>query len=227
MSAWPAGGYPGPPPPSPPKAPPSAAWYWIGALVLVGGIGAGIAIIATGFSGAFTRPTPVTEAGTTIEAQGGESWTIWSTGSDSGFGVGNPPPCTVGGPGGEPFVAASFASTTLTLGSTTYQGVGTFRTDRAGTYTVRCDAALAVGPELDVFGTVGRTFGGVGLILFGLIAGIAILVTAGVLRSSRRRRAAQTAGGWPGYAHQGYGQAGYGQAGYGQPEQGQPPWPTG
>lgn len=220
MSGWPQGGagagYPGPPPASPPKPPPSAGWYWVGVLLLVGGVVGGVVVIVSSFSGAFTRPLDIGPDGTRITAtEPNQVWTVYEAGVTT-FGLADPPPCSVGGPGGEPQVVGSLGATTLTLNGTTYHDVGTFTTPQPGTYTVRCDEALAVGPSIAVLRTVGGTFLGVGLIIVGGLAGTVVLIVTGVVRSSRKRQAAQAAGGWPGAAPPGP---------PGQPWRGQPPGP--
>ena len=213
MSGWPQAGqgYGGPPPVAA-KPPPSAAWYWVGAVILVGSIVGGVVLIVTGFAGAFTRPIDASGDGATITAtEADATFAIYEEGFGGTFGIGNPPPCSVAGPGGEPEVRASLGATTLSLGSTTYHDVGRFTVPSPGSYTVRCDAPLAVGPSLEIAGTVARTFLGIGLIILGFIVGLIILIVTGVTRGSRKRQAAQAAGGWPA------------QGGPGQPWPGQAP----
>ncbi len=109
-------------------------------------------------------------------------------GSRPGFVTADPDSITVSGPGGDVVttcVSCGNASSTLTLGSTTYIGVVSFQVADAGEYTVASDddtgAQLVLGPSLadaigGIFGSLGGIFGWTGVAILGAVLGFAGLI---------------------------------------------------
>lgn len=91
-------------------------------------------------------------------------------------------------------ISCAGTRTTVTLGTTTYIGVVSFRADTSGTYTLDTpsgNATLVLGPSLT--SAVGGIFGWVGLTILAVIlsiAGVVWLVVAAVLGRPKKQVAA-------------------------------------
>ncbi len=148
-------------------------------------------------------PEPITGP-TTVQIEEGGSYAIYSVGRVGAVGDSG---CAVTGPNGEVGLQAAFGNQTLTTGGQTYSLRQTFDVE-PGTYTVSCaesNARYAVGPEVNVFRTVGLGFIGIfgGITMF--IVGVVLLIVGLVVRS--RSKSGGSPPGYPGQPPPGpYGQ---------------------
>jgi hypothetical protein len=160
----------------------------------------GVATAVNSFLTISTLGDPlVTPGSTTVTLEAGDYAVyedIGFPGADASPGGNSVDPAgvTVTGPGGgvpTDCLACGSSVSTLTIGTTTYVGLVSFRAQTAGEYTVGADgpgATLVVGPT--VGGAVGGVLGSVGLIVGGALLGCAGVVWLVVAVVVGRRRTA-------------------------------------
>ncbi|MFN8040272.1 MAG: hypothetical protein U0Q07_13755 [Acidimicrobiales bacterium] len=204
--------------------------------------GAGIAVFAVALSGISTDFRTVGSGTSSVQLSAGEHG-VYSTRSNF-----TAPDVSIKGPNGEDVaITNSSSSSTYTVNSDSYNGIGTFNAPSSGTYTVTVTpdsistgsgfsssskSTVAIGPSISALGgtvalALGGIFGGIGLGSVLFIIGVIVLIVGLVRRSKAKNPPTTPYGGYGAPAYPGYPPA----QGYAQPQaptypQPQPQAPT-
>lgn len=201
---------------STPQSGPSRTGYWVGGVIAVLGVAAGVALLAANFTGVardldrFERlPVP---GGKVLSLPVGKHVVYIESGP------GEPPPTTVEVRVQEEATGTALplepyaTSFTYTTGDRHGRAAQTFVVERAGRYRVAASGpagaglSVTVGPPLGgtLVNRIAGAFGGFGLLFGGpIVGGIIILVTA-VRRNRARRPPSDPAAGQAGQAQPGW-----------------------
>ena len=164
-------------------------------MILVAGLVGAALLVASVFKGLVDVARFSTDRSVEASLQAGDDSTIYTSVVTDASSFRAEPACEVVDVAtGAPVPTTPASSMTLTLGDDKFRSLANFEAAHDGRYRVSCTAGaappimMAVGPRIGIFGSVGRVFGAVAVVLVSLALAAATIAVTAVRRNRHRRR---------------------------------------